>query len=102
VTQVDLDRVRRRCDRVLADAYAADDVLWLLREGRLLARQAGLLADEVAVLREVVDDLESRLVVVDAERLAAVAVADERRRDLSALRVALMTVEQFARKARAG
>jgi hypothetical protein len=52
------------------------------------------------VSRALIDDLEARLASCEAGRLSAVASSDRRLGEVSRLRVALMTVEVFARKAR--
>lgn len=123
MTAVDLAGVQKRAQRILdvvelavgrVDRQACvDDQQYealneALRESvgchwgraRDLAALALVLVDEVAVLRQLVDDLETRLAVCDADRLSAAASADRSRRELSGLRVALLTVELFARKAR--
>lgn len=56
------------------------DAHW--RDARDLAALALVLVGEVAVLRELVDGLESELRIVDAHRLSAVEAADRRLREL--------------------
>lgn len=92
MTQVDLGLVRRRAERVLA-ARPVTEVSYL-------ARDAVALADEVAVLRALVDDLESAVLLADQERRLAVEGADRLRRDAVGLRCGLVAIELFARKLR--
>lgn len=99
-TAVDLGSVRSQAERILEREPSAYNVGWLVSAARVLARRAVEVTDEAAVLRELVDDLESRLAIVDAERLAAIECADRRLRELSEARVSLMAVELYARKAR--
>jgi hypothetical protein len=123
VTPADLAQVQRRAQQILdvarltvgqvdrtacvdgqqyeaANAALRQHVDARWGDARDLAALALVLVDELGVSRALIDDLEARLASSEAGRLSAVASSDRRLGELSGLRVALMTVELFARKAR--